>query len=129
MEFLAAVEPDRWSERLRLVMAWEPPEGVARVAGAGRLLFERHCVSCHGEQGRGDGVLAGRLGRPPANLLDGPFVHTADGGGERDQWLRTARVVKFGVLGTDMPGHELLNDGEVSALADWVLEVRGKNGN
>ena len=112
-----------------MVMAWEPQEGGARAAGVGRELFGRHCVSCHGVEGRGDGVLAGRLGRLPANLVDGPFVHTASGGESRDQWLRMARVVKFGVPGTDMPGHELLNDGEVSAVADWVLELRAKKEN
>ncbi len=34
----------------------------------GRKLFERHCSSCHGEGGKGDGVIAKKLGLKPANL-------------------------------------------------------------
>ncbi|MCB0350794.1 MAG: cytochrome c [Bdellovibrionales bacterium] len=34
----------------------------------GRKLFERHCSSCHGENGKGDGPVAQKLGLKPANL-------------------------------------------------------------
>ncbi len=39
-------------------------ESVAR----GAALFARNCVSCHGEQGAGDGPLADTLPAPPANF-------------------------------------------------------------
>jgi mono/diheme cytochrome c family protein len=35
---------------------------------AGRDLYLRHCASCHGQAGRGDGPLAASLKRPPADL-------------------------------------------------------------
>ena len=38
-----------------------------------------------------------------------------------DQELRTARVVKFGVPGGEMPGHEVLGDEAVVALARYVM--------
>lgn len=34
----------------------------------GHKLFERHCSSCHGASGAGDGELAKKLGLKPANL-------------------------------------------------------------
>jgi mono/diheme cytochrome c family protein len=34
----------------------------------GHLLFQKHCASCHGVTGEGDGVEAKRLGIKPANL-------------------------------------------------------------
>ena len=34
----------------------------------GEALFARNCVSCHGEQGAGDGPLADTLPAPPANF-------------------------------------------------------------
>lgn len=36
----------------------------------GRILFNRNCIQCHGETGRGDGELARSLPIPPANLYD-----------------------------------------------------------
>ncbi len=40
----------------------------------GEALFREHCVVCHGEGGRGDGILAKTLSTPPANLTE---PHTA----------------------------------------------------
>lgn len=34
----------------------------------GRILFEQHCASCHGKEGRGDGPTAATLTRRPPNL-------------------------------------------------------------
>jgi cytochrome c oxidase cbb3-type subunit 2 len=98
--------------------AWKP--GVA-AGGDGRSWFEAHCAVCHGDGGRGDGPLAGKFIRPPANLVDGPFIWTAAG---EDLATRTARVIKFGIPGTDMPGHEVMTEAQVNALADTVLGLR-----
>jgi len=79
-------------------------------------------VSRRGRAGRrGDGALAAGLSKRPANLADGPFLWTA---GSDSLDLRIARVVKFGIPGTDMPGHEVLSDAEVLALTDQVLSLR-----
>lgn len=100
--------------RMERALTWKP-EGEAR--GDGAALFAARCAVCHGEEGRGDGELAGRFVKPPANLVDGPFAWTADE-------TTVARAIKWGLPGTDMPGHELLDDGEVLALARWVLQLR-----
>ena len=34
----------------------------------GERLFDLHCASCHGHEGRGDGVVAEALREPPADL-------------------------------------------------------------
>ena len=99
--------------------AWIP--STASGSGDGKDLFARHCAACHGSEGEGDGPLARRFLRPPANLTAGPFVWTAAG---PDLGLRISRVIKFGIPGADMPGHELLSDAEVVALKDHVLELR-----
>lgn len=50
---------------------------------SGRELFVRHCASCHGLSGTGDGPLASRLVKPPADLTalrqrnGGRFDHAA----------------------------------------------------
>lgn len=45
----------------------------------GRALFAEHCVSCHGESGRGDGPLAKDLRPPPADLIAEHIYGHSDG--------------------------------------------------
>lgn len=87
----------------------------------GKALFSNHCATCHGPGGFGDGPLSSSLPRRPANLVAGPFAWTP-AGGELD--LRVARTIKFGLPGTDMPGHETLTDAQILALRDYVLNLR-----
>ncbi len=51
----------------------------------GRALYQRHCASCHGPKGKGDGVgvslLVGKTDRRPADLTD-PKVQGALSDGE-----------------------------------------------
>ena len=35
---------------------------------------------------------------------------------------RIARIMKFGLSGTDMPGHELLSDREIASLSLWLTQ-------
>ena len=57
----------------------------------GRLLYERHCATCHGESGRGDGPAGKQLRPRPANIArfakmpmasDGYLLWTISEGGE-----------------------------------------------
>ncbi len=98
---------------------WTP--GNVEVGVDGKKLFATHCAACHGANGLGNGPISLELARKPANLVTGPFVWTA--GGEALD-LRVARVIKFGIIGTDMPGHEVLADEQVLVLKDYVLKLR-----
>lgn len=99
---------------------WKPA-AVAPASG-GKELFAMHCAACHGPSGLGNGPLSLEFARKPANLVAGPFVWTPAG---ESLDLRIARVIKFGLVGTDMPGHEVLTDEQVLALAAHVLKLRG----
>jgi cytochrome c1 len=52
--------------------------------------------------------------------VNGPFFYS-DGSGRRE---KLARIIKFGLPGTDMPGHETLSDEELTALTNFVLSLR-----
>jgi len=98
---------------------WKPTETSDR--GDGRGLYATHCAACHGALGGGNGPVAWHFARPPADLVNGPFIWTNAGDGLD---LRMARVIKFGIMGTDMPGHETLADAEILAIRDYVLGLR-----
>lgn len=50
------------------------PEANAQAAW-GRDLFMRHCASCHGEEGKGNGPAAAALKNPPADLTRISLTH------------------------------------------------------
>ena len=114
------------SDVMAQAAAWKPKMGAEQNARAkGAELFAKHCVVCHGPAGHGDGPFARSFTRPPANLVNGPFIWTSVG---PDPALRVARVIKFGITGTDMPGHETLTDAQVNALVDEVMKLRSCSG-
>jgi cytochrome c oxidase cbb3-type subunit 2 len=87
----------------------------------GAALFAANCAACHGTSGCGNGPLASGFSKSPANLAAGPFLWTRP---TEALGLRVARVIRFGVPGTDMPGHETLDEGAVLALTAHVLDLR-----
>ncbi len=63
----------------------------------GSVHFAENCVSCHGPQGKGNGILAKTFSPPPADLLTEPHTarHTA---GDFFHWL------SYGIANSGMPG-------------------------
>jgi cytochrome c oxidase cbb3-type subunit 2 len=104
--------------------AWQPERVPAGDARRGRERFVRSCAVCHGGDGRGDGRLAGALQTPPRNLVAGPFGFSAARPGEEPA-VTVMRVVRFGLPGTDMPGHEMWSEQELADMAAWLLALRG----
>jgi cytochrome c oxidase cbb3-type subunit 2 len=98
---------------------WRP--GGPTTGQNAEALFSRHCSACHGIEGTGNGPLANQFLMRPANLRDGPFLRTQSADNPE---TAIARVIKFGVIGSDMPGHEMLTDGEILALAEMLVEWR-----
>ncbi len=117
--FLRDVPAEAVSSRAATAAAWTPARHGAVPDGA--PLFLRHCAACHGAAGHGDGELAAMLVKRPTDLDRGPFVWTPAG---PDLENRIARIVKFGLPGTDMPGHEALDDARIVALARHVAYLR-----
>ena len=94
-----------------------PPE----VAGdplllEGRSIYLARCATCHGQEGRGDGPIAGSLlGPPVGNLSDGKWKH----GGKPEEVLG---VISKGVEGTRMAGWGLvLEPAQLRAVTAYVF--------
>lgn len=95
-----------------------PPDRLAR----GLSLYRRHCASCHGEGGRGDGPGA-PLNRPkPRDFSTGQFrlVSSANGVPTDDDLLRT---ITRGVPGTGMPAWDHMGEEDRRALVSAVRDL------
>lgn len=106
-----------------MAQRWRADDTISAGKESGKSLFQEHCASCHGAGGRGDGHLAQRLTRPPANLADGPWTWSAKRDGESGT-TSIARVVKYGIPGTDMPGHETWTNAQLHAVAEYIGDWR-----
>ncbi len=119
VSYLAESGKDHAANVRETANRWKPGPSAAREDG--KALFSNYCTACHGAGGLGDGPLARNFSKLPANLTKGPFLWTPAG---EDLETRVARVIKFGVQGTDMPGHEVMTDAQIMALTDEVLQLR-----
>ena len=47
---------------------------------AGKEIFDKNCVSCHGDTGKGDGKMGEELNPKPSNLTDAEWKHGSTDG-------------------------------------------------
>jgi mono/diheme cytochrome c family protein len=83
------------------------------------LLFRQHCAACH-DLGQQTASYAVAFKRRPPNLLSGPFVYAPHSLPSDLRRMQIARIIKFGIAGTDMPGHEYFSDETVFALTRFI---------
>jgi len=95
---------------------------VARSDAEARVLYDRYCAACHGNQGAGDGRVARFLFPRPRNLRRDAFriVSTEDGIPTTDD---IAAVIRQGMPGTAMRSYPELSEQETVTLAEFVLEM------
>ncbi len=94
----------------------------------GKRLFHRFCATCH--DAGGQTRWAGHFKRLPPDLSVGPYLHLSLSGDLAQRRDSMARIVKFGVPGTDMPGHEYLPDNDIASIALWLSQqIRYPNQN
>jgi cytochrome c oxidase cbb3-type subunit 2 len=100
-----------------------PVAGGSGVAARGRTLFATYCTGCHGAAGRGDGPLAAAFGdRPAMDLGKGAPWLVSWGAGAVPLRDGLARAIRYGIEGTEMPGHETLGEAAIIDLAAYVEE-------
>lgn len=125
-------EPSRSVEAARLVpapgpswgaLAVPPPAGDPARLPRGAALYGQRCAACHGPFGRGDGVLAPDLPRPPRDLLLEP-VRTRDRAGPVSE-EELYRTVTVGAPAFGMPSFGHLPEGDRWALAAFVRSLLG----
>lgn len=85
----------------------------------GTLLFQVHCASCHGAEGKGDGFAAAALNPPPRDFASRPWRFEPTTAAIR-------RVTLDGIPQTAMPGFaKSLSAEDVEALVAHVQRLAG----
>jgi len=108
--------------RIQVAERWSPSPVAMEMARHvdGAALFHQHCATCHEQDGATRVAWREDFRRLPPNLVTGPLLHIATTADPASQLLRICEIIKFGLPGTDMPGHEYLPDLQVAAIAEWV---------
>ena len=119
----AGVEQHQTAERL-----WHPSLSAVAQANAneGERLFGRHCGTCHSAGGRTRLIWQAGFKRLPPDLAVGPFFYLPPSGPALVRTARLEQIAKFGVPGTDMPGHEYLSDNEIASISLWLSQLIGQ---
>jgi high-affinity iron transporter len=86
----------------------------------GEKIFKTNCVSCHGPNGKGDGILSKDLNPKPRNFLNDTVMNNISP-------LQIYNTVKLGISGTSMPPFNNLKDEELWDVAFYVSALRYKN--
>ncbi|WP_420239015.1 cbb3-type cytochrome c oxidase subunit II [Telmatobacter bradus] len=102
---------------------WTPSvEAVAHAnAYQGDALYQRFCAACHNEQAPLHQAWKNRFRRQPVDFAAGRGVLRV----LQPQTVNpseVARIVKFGLPGTDMPGHEVLDDQKIASISLWLTQ-------
>jgi mono/diheme cytochrome c family protein len=70
---------DPWVVPDKYLKMKNPVAADAASIKAGKVLFEKHCQSCHGKTGKGDGTKAATLDTEPGDFTSKTFKAEVDG--------------------------------------------------
>lgn len=102
---------------LGLLMWGTPAIADSADASKGKTVYEKHCLVCHGPEGKGDGP-AGRMLKPPA----ADFTSAASKKKSKADFMQ---IVETGKPGTAMgPWKSQLSQPELNDLIEYVMTLR-----
>ncbi len=104
--------------------SWHPALAALVQANSarGEQLYERDCATCHGAGGRTRVAWQSSFAVPPIDFSADTPHYLRPEAALPQRLLEIARIVKFGIPGTDMAGHEYLSDSDVSSIALWLSQ-------
>lgn len=98
---------------------WPPDAAAVR----GRVVYDKYCGGCHGDDGRGRGAAARFLDPLPRNFRTGRFKYKSTPQGDPPLPEDVVRTVTRGLPGSSMPGFPLLPEPERADVAAFVLHL------
>lgn len=74
-----SIQTEPWSVPEKYVKMANPVKGDADAVRAGKALWVKHCQSCHGKAGAGDGTKAAQLETELVDMKSAAFQKQTDG--------------------------------------------------
>jgi cytochrome c oxidase cbb3-type subunit 2 len=123
--YLASLRGSGTEQHIAEERIWQPSAGAVREAdlAMGERLFQRDCATCHSKNGRTRQTLQASFKRLPPDLAIGPYFYLPSAGSVTLRMKLLAQITKFGIPGTDMPGHEYLSDRQIASISQWLSQV------
>ena len=114
--YLASLRGPGEQQHLESEAAWSPagPAWSGANASDGQLVYQQHCATCHDAQG------VARLHWPGTWHKTPPTLTELRAKAANQLQSKVAQVAKFGIPGTDMPGHEYLSDHQIASVVAWL---------
>jgi mono/diheme cytochrome c family protein len=79
MTFKKASKQEPWKVPVKYEKMKNPYSKAADTEKIGRILYAKHCKSCHGSKGKGDGKKAASLDTPVGDFSSPSFKNQTDG--------------------------------------------------
>jgi len=113
------------SKHLAEEREWQPSATARAEANAadGKHLYQRDCANCHSVDGSVRLTWQSSFKRLPPDLVNGPYFYLPPSGPEEQRMILLEQIAKFGIPGTDMPGHEYLSDKDIASISLWLSRV------
>ncbi|MGZ8940553.1 MAG: cbb3-type cytochrome c oxidase subunit II, partial [Limisphaerales bacterium] len=113
------------SDETRPVGDWRPDFDTVGRSDSGAV-YQEHCAVCHGHSAAARPRFPAEFQRVPPDLFATNLTFAPTALPARVRVEQMARIIKFGLPGTDMPGHEYMPDQDMIALARY-LEQRSRH--
>jgi cytochrome c oxidase cbb3-type subunit 2 len=91
-------------------------------ADRGQRLFARFCATCHSNRGATRMAWLANFEIAPEGLTNTPLKNIPVNASGSTRIDRIAQIAKFGIPGTDMPGHEYLSDTDIASISLWLAQ-------
>jgi cytochrome c oxidase cbb3-type subunit 2 len=123
--YLASLRSAGAEQHIAEERIWQPSADAVRDAdlALGERLFQRDCATCHSKNGRTRQIWKASFKRVPPDLAVGPYFYLPPAGPVALRTERLSQIAKFGIPGTDMPGHEYLSDRQIASISLWLSQV------
>ena len=125
VRYLSSLKSANYARHIALEQQWQPSAQriIHATSDEGAHLYGEYCATCHEASGATRENWASQFKRLPPDLHSGPWLDLPALAPAQDRIQAFARIIKFGIPGTDMPGHEYLSDQDVSSIALWVNQT------